>query len=435
MSLDELRKNEFIDAFLEYTSNTESPKIMKLWSALGSASACMGRHTYMSGGIGNIYPNMFILLVGPPGTRKSKAIAYSEKLVKEYTGVRFAPDDTGSQRQGLITALENEEDLGVKTDDMEMLNNLSVADHIDKSLDLDTVGDIELSINPIDKATLYACASEFGTFMGECNASMTRFLNKVWDGEDYHYKLKSEHKTLKNPLMTIVGATTVSEVARILPPDAIGQGFMSRWVLVFAPNKERKIARPSLDKKLKSVLGEHYAWLHYELSGEIKESSQAAELLDHLYTTVEPNILDSRFIYYAERRHTHLQKLAMCLAAVSHRKVITTEDVEQAQILLEFTETSMPDALGEFGLSPLGAAKQKLLEFLQHAREPVSINILWQVMSRDMKQVDLHNSLKEFEAKKKIKQVTTSVGLCFMYEEALEGMDELLSMIDEGGGE
>lgn len=415
--------NEFLQAYLEYVEQTESPKLMHIWSALAAASACMGKHVYLPFGIGHVHPNIFALLVGPPGTRKSAAINYAAKLIKDCTGVRFAPDDTGGQRQGLIAAIEGDMQLDDAEQELELMANAIAVDS------LTDVGSVRVNtMNSGDTHHIFACASEFGTFMGEGNVNMTRFLNKVWDGEDYHYKLKNTQKVLKDPLMTIIGGTTTSDIARILPSESIGQGFMSRWILVFAPQKAKDVARPRLNQEIAPYLKERFAWLNYEMHGEMKESPAAADRLDTIYLTEKIDMQDSRFLYYAERRHTHLQKMSIIIAALRKSYRIEVEDVEQANNLLSATEEFMPDALGEFGLSPIGAAKQKMVEFLQQTHEPITTTILWSVMQRDMKMSDFRGAIADLINADKIQEVSTNQGQAFIYKSEL---NEALSLLGD----
>lgn len=415
--------NEFLQKYLEYVEQTESPKLMHIWSAISAASACMGKHVHLPFGIGNIYPNIFVLLVGPPGTRKSQSIKYASKLIKSATGVRFAPDDTGGQRQGLIAAIEGDMQLDDAEQELEIMANAAAINS------LTDIGNISVStVNGSDTHHIFACASEFGTFMGEGNVNMTRFLNKVWDGEDYYYKLKNTQKVLKDPLMTIIGGTTTSDIARILPAESIGQGFMSRWILVFAPQKAKKVARPRLDSDLADWLQERFAWLHYEMHGEMSESPAAHDLLNKLYEEEDIDLQDSRFLYYSERRHTHLQKLCIILAALRQSYEIQSQDVEQANMLLAATEEYMPEALGEFGLSPIGAAKQKMLEFLQHTHEPITTSLLWSVMQRDMKMTDFKAAIADLINADKIQEVNTNAGQAFIYKSELQ---EALSLLED----
>jgi len=109
---------------------------------------------------------------------------------------------------------------------------------------------------------------------------------------------------------------------------------------------------------------------------------------------------------------------------------IEESDVETADALLFATEEHMPEALGEFGLSPIGAAKQKMLEFLQHTNEPVSASLLWQIMQRDMKVADFKSSIADLINSDKIAEVQVEgKGTSFIYkgelQEALELLGEL----------
>ena len=408
--------HEFLDMYLRYVENTESPKIMHIWSAIASASACMGRHICFPFGIGDIYPNMYILLVGPPGTRKSQAMKYSAGLVAKHTKVRFAPDDTGGQRQGIIGALEGET---LEKDEIDAFEALETAG---KVADLTALGEVEMTTHSADHHQIFAWASEFGTFMGEANTTVARLLIKIWDGEDYTYKLKNSEQVLSDPLMTLIGGTTAADIAKILPSDSIGQGFMSRFILVHAPKKEKRVARPSIVPELRDQVADTFAHLSYEMAGEMQETKQAAELLDYLYEDESLIIEDTRFLYYGERRQTHLIKLAMVLAALRRSMTIELVDVEQAHNLLQVTEARMPEALGEFGLSPVGVAKQKMLEFLQGANAPVPNSILWQAMSRDMKRLDYRNCLADFVNSGKIKELATKSGQSFVYVEDMDGI-------------
>jgi len=263
---------------------------------------------------------------------------------------------------------------------------------------------------------MFAPASEFGSFLGQNSLDMTRFLIKMWDGEDYNYQLKTSKCTLTDPALTIIGGTTPSDIAKIMPQEAIGQGFMSRIILVFAPKKHKSV--PPRHTKLKTeyetALAERYEWINFTLAGEMKETPEAAQAIDAAYAQ-EINLRDNRFVYYSERRHTHLLKLMMILAALRRDDTIRSEDVNEAVLILVETEKFMGEALGEFGLSPIGAAKQQMLEFIQHASTPVHEQLLWSIMQRDLKRVDFCNCLHELTIGNKIFPLDTKYGKAYTY--------------------
>ena len=92
----------------------------------------------------------------------------------------------------------------------------------------------------------------------------------------------------------------------------------------------------------------------------------------------------------------------------------------------------MAEALGEFGLSPIGAAKQKMLEFLQHSHEPTSTSVLWAVMQSDMKLTDFRSAIADLINADKIQEVSTNAGQAFIYKSELQ---EALSLLDDGEGD
>lgn len=419
MAIPEWVQNDFLLAHLSYTEKTESPTLMHIWSALAAASACMGRHVHLPFGIGNIYPNLYVLLVGPPGTRKSAAIGYAADIVEAHTNVRFAPDDTNGQRQGLIAAIE-----GRDTDEDEDDALLDAAMGI-----VDGLASTNFTINSEDEHCMFVCADEFQSFIGQNSMEMTTFMIKMYDGKaKYDYKLKKEKNTLTKPLLTMVGGTTPTSIATIIPAQAVGQGFMSRIVLVHAPEKEHSVPRPELNLLALDDLISTYQWLQNNCHGAMKESDDARKLLDALYNE-DVKITDSRFIYYMERRHTHLMKLCMVLAASRKSMVIEKGDVNQAHKILTETEKTMPDALGQFGLSPLAQAKQKMLEYIQFAKCPVPSNVLWAVMQRDMKMVDFRNSIADLINANKIVQVDLSSGPALVYKDEIHAALE--DLIDD----
>lgn len=423
MDLDFATSHPFIATYLKYVENTESPRLFHIWSALSGISASMGRRCWLPMGTGEIFPNMYVILVGPPAVRKSTAFLIMTKLLRRYTNVRFAPDDTGGQRQGLIAAMmdcKNKDD-DVEEQIIEALASSSKKANgndvnytfADLSSDLADVGNLRLDTR--DPRTMYVAASELNSILGEGNTALLTFLQKMWDGDPYRYQLKATSHELKDALLGLIGATTPSQLALAMPPEAVGQGFTSRAIFVFADKKySRKIARPTLDLELQEQIGEVFHRVSEDFNGPFSEASEAAKALDELY---ERGIVisDPRFVHYADRRHTHLQKLSMSLAASRGETTIRAIDVRFADQLLLHTEQFMADALGEYGMNKLGAAKQRLLDFLKTSDGPIPITLLYGMLSRDMTQLDFKHTIVELHNAKKISKTTLPlIGECII---------------------
>lgn len=399
-------KNEFIRFYLDYVEETESPRIFHVWSVLSGLASCLGRRCWFPFGTQRLYPNMYVLLVGPPAVRKSTAMRIIEKRLRASTGLRFAPDDTGGQRQGLIRSLENKEpeDDGIKLD-KNLMKGLADDMLVTDQMDLIRNATVHLT-DPRDKHVVAAYQSEFAALVGHPDIPFLTFLVKIYDGEDYKYVLKKEESELHEPLFSILACTQPDTLAKIMPEAALGQGFTSRILFVFGNKKHKFIEAPKeLDQAKEKRIDDLFSFLFNRFEGEFRVTKAAQELLSKAYKAGS-TISDPRFIYYAERRDSHLRKMAMALAASRKSLTIEVEDIADALFILEETEKLMPEALGEFGMSPLSVAKQKALDFLRSANEPVSSDIMWAVLSRDVKKNDFMQIMHDLRNTSKIVQHT-----------------------------
>jgi len=393
--------NEFLCTYSKYIEHTEAPLLMHIWSAIGITAAAMGRHVHYPFALGDIYANQYIILVGNPATRKSSAIKLASKLLENVTDVVYAPDDTGGERQGLLMAMANEHPHKNKEAEL-IMEGLDSGAFGMEGVQTEK-GLMSVANKQLDKHSRFAQALEFGSFVGERNTKMTRFLIRVWDGDPYDYTLKKETHWLKNSLLNIVGASTTEDIAKCIPIEASGQGFLSRIIFVHAANKEKDLT--PRETKLCSVaatkLQTTLAWINHTMSGAIIPTAAAEDFVDEIYRN-KVVFADSRFTYYIERRFTHVIKLAMTLAAMRRSLILERKDFVLADNLLRLTEIHMPDALGEYGMSKLGAAKQQLLEFLIAQGCAVSMTVVGQILSRDLDPRSVNLAIQELQASNKI---------------------------------
>jgi hypothetical protein len=225
----------------------------------------------------------------------------------------------------------------------------------------------EFEIHRADRHHLVVMSeeAELGQLLGYNNTDMIDFLGPLWNGGRFEYGLKNGTTIIEDPLVNLLSATTPVSLHKIFPSHSGGQGFMSRIVLVYGASKYKIVPRPSKpDEDLVTKVRETYNRIFTELQGPFSETPEAARFMDDLYTKpIEMN--DPRFSYYLERRHNHFIKLAMALCASRISTEITPEDCYEADRILRATERGMPEALGEFGMNPLAALKQNILEYLR----------------------------------------------------------------------
>jgi hypothetical protein len=78
----------YIGDYLLFTSNTESPPDYHRWACLSSLSVLAGRRFWFDLGPIRFYPNLYVILVGHPGVKKSSALDRAKDIVR---GVNCCP--------------------------------------------------------------------------------------------------------------------------------------------------------------------------------------------------------------------------------------------------------------------------------------------------------------------------------------------------------
>lgn len=398
---------QFLNDYLEMVEDTESPRLFHLWSAISGIAACLGRRCWLPLGPMTIYPNQFITLVGTPGTRKSTAMGIMKRNLRKSTGVRFAPADTAGQRQGLVEAMRGKNDSEEFLDNVELaaaenslagltleqvarITNIPDTDGIDSDL----LDEARHFISGADKHHIMVTATELSRFIGQNNFQMLDFLGTMWDGEDYEYQTKTGLTVLRDPLINLLSCTTPTSLNVAMPPAAGGQGFLSRMILVYGSRKYKLVPRPTEpDPEVVLRVKGQFNRTYLECAGEFLETPEAKVYSESLYDW-KLEINDPRFGYYHERRYDHLIKLAMALAASRTDMTIVLEDYETAHKILRATERGMPDALGEFGMNPLAALKQNMLEYIRSMRT-VKVEDLRAVFHRDSRASDFMEAVND----------------------------------------
>jgi hypothetical protein len=289
-----------------------------------------------------------------------------------------------------------------------------------------------MQIATADKHHLAIVASEFSRIIGQGNHSMMDFLGERYDGEAYEYLTRQSHIKLPNTLLNMFAATTPTSLAIALPPSAGGQGFLSRVILVYGARKYKQVPRPQpFDERLSGRVMDALTQV-YAMGGEFAETGEALAYSESLYD-YKLEIEDSRFGYYAERRYSHLLKVAMCLCASRGSMLIEKRDYEEAHRILRATERGMPDALGEFGMNPLAQLKQEILEQLRATQGPVQLHQLLAMFHRDARSREIMEVLNDLIHSKAalLSQLKDGTRLVSAVRRTASTEDDMMSLLAE----
>jgi len=256
-------------------------------------------------------------------------------------------------------------------------------------------------------------------------------LTKLWDcpPEYKNPKIHGASAIINEPTVNILAGNTAQGFSLAFPPEALGNGFLSRMLFIQGETTGRKVTfPPPPDELLRGYLINHLKEIKLLVKGQATLAPHVRSLCDKLYNNFL-DIDDSRFKHYSTRRFTHLLKLALCIAASDLRTEVHEEDCLKANTMLHFAEKMMPKALGEFGKSKYSDVSNQILDFLAKAKFPMTMRDLWIKVSKDLTKIqELGEVLRNLQQANKIQvvKVAGKEGFLPLHHERASWSDDLL---------
>lgn len=327
---------DFITAYMSFTEDSEPPAIFRQWVSISCIASVLKRKCKWHWGMDIVYPNMYIVLVAPPGAaRKGTSMKPGLALLRKV-GVKLAPDVT--TREAFLLKMKETE-------------------HIE-------VYDQQGTIDTHCSLTVYS--PEFVVFLG-MNRVFHSELADFFDCADY-WENTTKNKgvdDLNGVWLNILGATTPSLIQASLPKESFEGGLASRIIFVYAEKKEKSIPFPSYDKRFMELLVNDLSHIHL-LRGDFTATEEFMERYIPWYMSLEEGsgIDDPLFAGYNQRRATHLRKLCMIVnASRSDTMIIEAQDFDRALHILTEAERVMPHAFANVGrLDNLEVIKQVMVK-------------------------------------------------------------------------
>ena len=335
---------DWIDVYLKYAENTESPTSYHVWTAISCIAGALQRKCYMTWGLETIYPNMYVILVGSAGrTRKSLAINIGQDLFRDLELPMASESITP---QALLVKMKKAE--------TNWIDNAGLT-HLHSSIT--------------------AFSKELVTLLGERDFKYLGFLTDWWDSHDkwINETIVRKQDAIEGMCVNILGATAPDWMSTMLPTEAIGGGFTSRCIFVVEKNKAKHVPLPVITDEQRAIKQAlvHDLKLIALQQGEYKFAKSAAKEYKKWYTQQSKSmdaenypLADPNFRAYCERRSTHLRKMCISLQASSGDSYeISIETWKRALTLLENTERNMVSVFGGLGRSDKG---QLTYDFIQY---------------------------------------------------------------------
>lgn len=321
---------DFIDSFLSHTENKISPYVHRLWSAIACVGGALERRVWARAGDYVIFPNLYVMLVAPPGTGKHIIEDVRELWSSTSSGggapkFQVAPDSVS--RASLIDAIKS----------------------------AGTSFTFSKSKPPVRYHSLLVASEEFEVILPSYDAPFISILNKIWNNDPFHRETRRHGPAIdvriENPQLNILAGATPSYFTAHFPEEAWATGLIRRIVLVYAEKPPfvdifqkgppREHSRATLLQQLlqMSTLWGEATW----------EPAAFASIRDWANSSGEnvggpPVPTHSKLAYYCRSRTMLAVKLSLISAvARSGLPQITLADTERGVKWLLDAERLMPD--------------------------------------------------------------------------------------------
>ena len=304
----------WLDSYIELANKSEAPDLYNRWMGMSVIASALQRRCFLEWDK-DIYPNLFILIIGPSSARKGTAMSIAETLLQE-THIKLA--SRSATREALI---------------------LDIKESIQTGIDPDTeLAKVHCSL------TIFS--PEIGVLLeGDQGKRMLPVLCDWFDCPDpWTYRTIGrglDH--IKGLWVNLAGATTPEILQTSLPKEIIGGGFLARCVIVYSKQIKRK-AYPVLsnaDKELQQKLVQDLETMLI-MQGRFRFEEAYLKEYTKWYeasVTPPPYLREEMFAGYLGRRSLHLRKVTMILSAAESNEMIlkekhfwyALEELEQAE--------------------------------------------------------------------------------------------------------
>lgn len=333
------RLDNWLDAYVQYTVDTESASIFHKWVALSTISGAMQKKVWFNFGRFRIHPNLYIVLVAEPGiARKTKALELGEEITAEITTITRSADCITPQA---------------------LLEDLELAGHDEEMPDGSTFKHNSLSI----------ISGEFESFLGQKsdNKKMLVLLTDLFDCKHrpYRYRTKaSGTNVISSVFLNLQAATTPDSLASSLPSTAIGGGLTTRIIFIWADDKSKKVSVPELTREIEDLKQDLIIDLSviHRIVGGYSFTKESRKWWDDWYygkfNERDParKCKDPAFNGWYTRKPIFVVKLGMILAASKHSVLhVGISEFEQALEILDEVEQDMALAFSGVGRSEIAA--------------------------------------------------------------------------------
>lgn len=321
---------DFIETFLLHTEGSSSPPLFRLWSAISLLAGACERRVWIEVGQRKSYPNLFVLLVAPPGVGKF--------IIEEVRELWSEVCQPGTKIPAFNVAPDS-------------MTKASLIDTLAKSttMFLGTGG------APYKYHSLLVAAEEFSVLLPAYDMEYIGVLNSIWSNKERHEESRrhgpARSVVIDRPMLNMIGGAQPAWLSALFPEEAWSTGLARRLVMIYSTETPHRSlfydpgTDATLRQKVLDLLGEIS-----QLFGRLRWEGPAMEALDKWYMSGGPNVGGAPVPEHSKLQHYNRSRgyfaLKLCIIAAlarSREMVIRLADVDRALGWLLEAERFMPD--------------------------------------------------------------------------------------------
>ncbi len=324
---------DVIDTGLQLMERMPAPPSFKVAAIVTILSSLMGRRVWVDNEaeLPRAYPNLYSMLVAPPGVGKDIVISWvAEALneLQEYLGPQnrvWASAGTSISPKGIYDALGS-------------------SDHCEQTF--------RWSGKPYAFRSLTFLIGEMSTIMPDYDQRMIGILNDLYNCAPFASdRIRGQEIHIPNPHITMLIGNQPATLFETLPEKAFHMGFTSRLCIWQSQVKAKRrlfnvsgnsvdAAAAFADLRTKFIQALHDITL---MTGSFRLTTAAGEWLNDFSETEPYPVPGSRWVDYNTRRTLHVQKIAMiCSASERSDRKLEVAHCERALEIMRGYEKDLP---------------------------------------------------------------------------------------------
>lgn len=317
--------SDFIGEFMALTEGALSPDLFRRWSAISLVAGALERRVWLKMGPRQTFPNLYVLLVAPPGVGK-----YVIEIARDMWTSTLEP---GTKVPAFKVAPDS-------------MSKASLMDTLSKAKQ------IALQTNPpLTYHSLLVAAEEFAVLLPGYDLEYIGSLNSIYNNKPLHEESRRTGSVrelkIEFPQLNILGGAQPGWLASVFPEEAWSTGLASRLIMVYSPDVPLKDLFDDPGEPVQARVSVLNKLAHMsQMYGQMKWSVEAADCVGKWHLAGGPPApTHSKLAHYIRRRTSlHMPKLALISAvARTGKMVIELIDVKRAIAWLTEAETLMPD--------------------------------------------------------------------------------------------